>query len=92
MNTHALVRSAGLAAVVILTGMTSTAPATADEQTAFDASRESPEQIEQTSREQAREANEAAVEEAAEAVEADTRLDLDTRLIDPISGLIAGDV
>ena len=83
---------ATIAALLLFAGGSSIAPAMADDDVNFVADKASSEQIEETSKEQAREANEAAVEEAARAVEAETRLDLDIRLIGHNSVTIAGDV
>ena len=82
---------ATIAVLILFAGSSSAAPAIADDRDAFDANEASSAQIEETSKEQARRANEAAVEEAARSVEADTRLDLDIRLIGRTSMIIAGE-
>ncbi len=93
MNTRGkLLNPATIAALLLFAANTGTAPAMADDRVAFDTSEVSSAQIEETSKEQARRANEAAVEDAARAVEADTRLDLDMRLIGRTSVLIAGEM
>jgi hypothetical protein len=92
MNSKAkLMNPTTIAALLLLAGATCTPPAIADDRAAFDGSEASSEQIEEASKEQARKANEAAVEEAARAVEADTRLELDIRLIGRSSVIIAGE-
>ena len=92
MNTRKdLMNPATIAALLLFAGATCTAPAMADDRVSFDADKVSSAQIEEASKERARQANEAAVEEAAEAVEADTRLDLDIRLIGRTSVIIAGE-
>lgn len=83
-------KPATIAALLLFAG--AVAPAMADDRVALDTGKVPSEDIQEISREQARRANEAAVEEAAEAVEADARLELDIRLIDRTSVLIAGDV
>ena len=93
MNTrNKLMNPATIAALLLFAGSTSTAPVIADDRIAFDTSELSSAQIEETCKEQARRANEVAVEDAARAVEADTRLDLDIRLIGHISVLVAGEM
>ncbi len=83
---------ATMVALLLFAGSTSTAPAMADDRVALDTREVSSMQIKETSTEQARRANEAAVEDAARAVEADTRLDLDMRLIGRTSVLVAGEM
>lgn len=80
-----------IATLLLDAGGTSTAPAFADDRVSFDADENPSEQIEEISKAQARQANEAAVEDAARAVEADTRLDLDKKLIGPKSVTFAGE-
>ena len=93
MNTKArLMIPATIAALLLFAGGTSTAPAMADDRVGFDTNEAPPGEIEEISKEQARQANEAAVEEAARTVEADTRLELDIRLIGLNSVTIAGEV
>ena len=93
MNSRSkLMNPATIAALLLFAGSTSTAPAMADDHVAFDTYEVSSAQIAETSKEHARRANEAAVEDAARAVEADTRLDLDMRLIGRTSVLVAGEM
>ena len=93
MNTKAkLMNPATIAALLVFAGAPCTAPAMADDRINFDANELPSEQIEEASKEQARQATEAAVEDAVRAVEADTRLDLDIRLIGHNSVIIAGEV
>ncbi len=82
---------AAIAALLLFAATTSTAPALADDRQGYEANDTSPAQIEEASREHAKQANETAVEDAARAIEADTRLDLDIRLIGRTSVRIAGD-
>lgn len=83
---------ATIATLLLFAGATSVAPAIADDRMTSSTTEASSQQIEEISKEQARQANEAAVEDAAQAVEADTRLDLDIRLIGRTSLLIAGEL
>ena len=83
---------ATIAALLLFTASTSTAPTLAEDRNGYEAHDVSPDQIEEASREHARQANEAAVEDATRAIEADTQLDLDIRLIGRTSVLIAGEV
>ena len=92
MNPRDFMNPATIAALFLFLSATSMTPAKADEHATIDASETSTAKIEDTSRQQARQANEAAVEEAAEAIEADAKLELDIKLIDRTSALIAGDV
>jgi hypothetical protein len=80
-----------LAAGIFLLGAAGTGPTFAAEQPLNEHEMTS-ERIEQASLEKAREAIEAAVEEAARAIEADSRLELDIRLIGHTSVSIAGGV
>ncbi len=92
MNTRPKITNpAIIAALLLFAASTSTAPALADDRHGDEANDVAPAQIEEASREHARQANETAVEDAARAVEADTRLDLDIRLIGRTSVRIAGD-
>ena len=92
MNTRPKITNpATIAALLLFAASTSTAPALADDRKGYEANDTSPAQIEEASREHARQANETAVEDAARAIEADTRLDLDIRLIGRTSVRIAGD-
>ena len=92
MNTRPKITNpATVAALLLFAASTSTAPTLADDRKGYEANDPSPAQIEEASKEHARQANEAAVEDAARAVEADTRLDLDIRLIGRTSVRIAGD-
>ncbi len=88
-NVREWMKPTAIAALILLAGGTSTAPATADDQRAFAASELSSAGVQETSKEQAKLANEAAVEEAADAIKADARLDLDIRLIGRTSDFIA---
>ncbi len=81
-----------IATLLLFAGATTTAPAVAEDQMSIEADENPSEQIEEASKEQARQANEAAVEDAARSVEADTRLDLDIKLIGRNSVIIAGEV
>ncbi len=93
MNTRPkLLNPLTIATLLLFAGAASTAPAAADDQVSIDADENPSEQIEVVSKEQARQANQAAVEDAARAVEADTRLDLDIKLIGRNSVTIAGEV
>ncbi len=93
MNPKAkLMNPATIAALLVFAGAPCTVPAMADDRVNFDANELPSEQIEEASKEQARQATEAAVEDAVRAVEADTRLDLDIRLIGHNSVIIAGEV
>lgn len=91
-RTRELMSPAVIAAILLLAGSVSTAPAMADDRGPLDASEMSLAQIEEASKEHAALANEAAVEEAAQAIKAATRLNLDFRLIGRSSVLIAGDL
>jgi hypothetical protein len=92
MNTRPKIANpATIAALLLFAATTSTAPALADDRQGYEANDTSPAQIEEASREHAKQANETAVEDAARAIEADTRLDLDIRLIGRTSVRIAGD-
>ena len=92
MNTRPeITNPATIAALLLFAASTSTALALADDRKGYEANDTSPAQIEEASREHARQANETAVEDAARAIEADTRLDLDIRLIGRTSVRIAGD-
>ncbi len=93
MNTRPkLLNPLAIATLLLFAGATNTAPAIAEDRVRIDADENPSEQIEEISREHARQANEAAVEDAARAVEADTRLDLDIKLIGRNSVIIAGEV
>ncbi len=93
MNTKPkLLNPRTIATLLLFAGATSMAPAVAEDRVSIDADENPSEQIEEISREQARQANEAAVEDEVRAVEADTRLDLDIRLIGRNSVIIAGEV
>ncbi len=93
MNTKLkLLNPLTIATLLLFAGAASMAPAVAEDRVSIDADENPSEQIEEISREQARQANEAAVEDAVRAVEADTRLDLDIRLIGRNSVIIAGEV
>jgi hypothetical protein len=92
MNSREFLRPTVIAALLLFAGVSSMTIASADDQPALESSEASPARVEETSREHARKANQAAAEEAAEAVEADTRLELDIRLIGHTSVLLAGDV
>ncbi len=92
MNTRPKITNpATIAGLLLFAATTSTAPALADDRQGYEANDTSPAQIEEASREHAKQANETAVEDAARAIEADTRLDLDIRLIGRTSVRIAGD-
>ena len=91
-NRPKLLNPLTIATLLLFAGATSTAPVVAEDQVSIDADENPSEQIEKFSKEQARQANEAAVEDAARAVEADTRLDLDMKLIGRNSVIIAGEV
>ncbi len=90
-TTFKLLKSLTIATLLLVAGATSTAPVFADDRVSFDADENPSEQIEEISKEQARQANEAAVEDAARALEADTRLDLDIKLIGRNSVTFAGE-
>ncbi len=93
MDTKAkLLNPATIAALLLFAGGTGAAPAVADDHADFGTNEGPSEEIEDISIEQARQANQAAVEEAARSVEADTRLDLDIRLIGRNSVNIADEV
>ena len=92
MNTRPKITNpATIAALLLFAASTSTASVRSDDRNDDEAHDVSPAQIEEASREHARKANEAAIEDAARAIEADTRLDLDIRLIGRTSVRIAGD-
>ena len=91
-RTRELMNPAVIAALLLFAGSAGTAPAMADDRGPLETSEMSSAQIEEASKEHAALANEAAVEEAAQAIKAATRLDLDIRLIDRTSVIIAGDV
>ena len=80
-----------LMAALALAGMLAINASFADEVVVTDTQEAATISIDDVNRDLAKEANTAAAEKAAEAILADTKLDLDIRLIGPTSVKIAGD-